>query len=87
MKCFLENNSNKDYEVVAVGTRETHKFDELGKYFPQMNYMGLDFVATSKNEVKILEINSLTSLDAIQLQGSILKMPQGEFFKQHLKTI
>ena len=61
--------------------------DEFGKYFPQMNYMGLDFVVTSKNEVKILEINSLTSLDAIQLQGSILKTPQGEFFKQHLKTI
>ena len=52
-----------------------------------MNYMGLDFVVTSKNEVKILEINTLTSLDAIQLQGSILKTPQGEFFKQHLKTI
>lgn len=26
----MENNSDKDYEVVAVGTRETQKFDELG---------------------------------------------------------
>lgn len=30
VKYFLENNSDKDYEVVAVGTRETQKFDELG---------------------------------------------------------
>lgn len=58
---------------------------EFGEYFPQMDYLGLDFVVTSKNEVKILEINSLTSLDAIQLQGSILKTPQGEFYKKRIK--
>ncbi len=61
--------------------------DEFGDYFPQMDYLGLDFVVTSKNEVKILEINSLTSLDAIQLQGSILKAPKGEFYKKRLKKI
>lgn len=61
--------------------------DEFGNFFPQMDYLGLDFVVTNKDEVKILEINSLTSLDAIQLQGSILKTPQGEFFRKRLKTI
>lgn len=61
--------------------------DEFGNFFPQMDYLGLDFVVTNKEEVKILEINSLTSLDAIQLQGSILKTPQGEFFRKRLKTI
>lgn len=60
--------------------------DEYGEYFPQMDYLGLDFVVTSNNEVKILEINSLTSLDAIQLQGSILKTPQGDFYKKRLRT-
>lgn len=47
--------------------------EAFGTYFPQMNYLGLDFVATNRNEVKILEINSLTSLDTLQLEGSILQ--------------
>lgn len=59
--------------------------DEFGNNLPQMDYLGLDFVITSKNEVKVLEINSLTSLDAIQLQGSILKIPQGEFYRKRLR--
>ena len=37
VKYFLENNSNKDYEVVAVGTRETQKFDELGVTYYQVD--------------------------------------------------
>ena len=33
-KVFLEHNCDKEYEVVAVGTRETDKFDNLGvKYY------------------------------------------------------
>lgn len=61
--------------------------NEFGNFFPQMDYLGIDFVVTNADEVKILEINSLTSLDAIQLQGSILKKPQGAFFQKRLKTI
>ena len=34
---FLEDNSDKDYEVVAVGTRETQKFDELGVTYYQVD--------------------------------------------------
>ena len=59
--------------------------DLFGRFFPQMDYLGLDFVVTDKNDVKILEINSLTSLDAIQLQGSILKSAQGDFFRSRLR--
>ena len=44
---------------------------ELDLYFPTLCYMGIDFVVTSKNDVKILEINSLTSLDGIQLTEPI----------------
>lgn len=55
-------------------------------WFPQLKYMGIDFVMTAKNEVKILEINSLTSLDALQLEGPILNQPQGKFFKMLLSN-
>ena len=53
-------------------------------YFPMLQYLGFDFVVTDKNEVKILEINSMTSLDSLQLEGSILNSKYGEFFKQKL---
>lgn len=56
-------------------------FDE---HMPQMNYLGIDVVITSDNQVKVLEINSLTSLDGLQLNGSILDTEAGEFFGQYL---
>lgn len=58
-----------------------HHFHE---YFPMMQYLGFDFVVTDKDEVKILEINSMTSLDSLQLEGSILNSKHGAFFKQRL---
>ena len=60
--------------------------EQFGVNFPQMQYLGIDFVITNKNEVKILEINSLTSLDCLQLDESILKKPQGDFYKKRLRT-
>lgn len=57
---------------------------EIDYYFPQLKYLGIDIVITDKNEVKILEINSLSSLDAIQFQGSILNKKEGRFFKELL---
>lgn len=34
IKYFLENNKDKKYEIVAVGTRATDKFEKMGvKYF------------------------------------------------------
>ncbi len=47
---------------------------------PQTRYLGFDFVVTDKDEVKLLEINSLTSLDSIQLDGSILDTENGKWF-------
>ena len=58
-----------------------HQFHE---YFPMLQYLGFDFVVTDNDEVKILEINSMTSLDSLQLEGSILNSKYGEFFKQKL---
>lgn len=68
------------------------KWDEITKvgrlletYFPQLTYLGIDVVVTDREEVKILEINSLTSLDALQMDGSILdKSPAGNYFKERL---
>lgn len=56
--------------------------DAFGDYFPQMNYLGLDFAVTNRNEVKVLEINSLTSLDTLQLEGSILQAFPGFYGRQ-----
>ena len=47
---------------------------------PQTKYLGFDFVVTDKKQVKLLEINSLTSLDAIQLDCSILETENGKWF-------
>ena len=52
-------------------------FDKL---FPQLDYVGFDFVITDDDRVIILEINSLTSLDCIQLDCSLLDTEVGKAF-------
>lgn len=84
--CYVSDNENFEYGNLLDLKEIQTAANEFGNSFPQMDYLGFDFVVTNKNEVKILEINSLTSLDTIQLQGSILKTPQGEFFRKRLKT-
>ncbi len=59
---------------------------DIAKYLPETKYLGYDFVVTDKDEVKLLEINSLTSLDAIQLDGSILETEVGKRFFSSLKA-
>lgn len=54
-------------------------------YFPQMKYLGFDFVVTSDNCVKILEINSLTSLDGFQMKESIFATEFAEFYWSLMK--
>lgn len=56
----------------------------FGRVFPQMHYLGIDYVITDAGEVKVIEINSLSSLDALQLDGSILQSTSGDFYKQRL---
>lgn len=57
----------------------------IAKLIPQIKYLGLDFVVTDKGEVKLLEINSLTSLDGLQMDGSILATEVGKRFFSSLK--
>lgn len=58
--------------------------EQFGDQFPQLDYLGFDFVVTLDGRVIILEINSLTSLDALQLDGSILGTDAGSFFKNRM---
>ncbi len=60
-------------EIVAATVK-------IENYLPQTKYLGFDFVVTNKNTVKLLEINSLTSLDSLQLDGSILDSENGKWF-------
>ena len=43
-------------------------------------YLGFDFVVTSKDEVKLLEINSLSSLDALQFDVPMWENENGKWF-------
>lgn len=56
----------------------------MAVHFPQLKYLGIDFVVTSDEKVKILEINSLTSLDALQLDCSIWDTEASDFYEQFL---
>lgn len=56
----------------------------VAEILPQLTYMGIDFCVTDDNRIKIIEINSLTSLDSIQLDKSIYETPGGVFFRERL---
>lgn len=57
---------------------------DFAALLPQLNYMGFDFCITDKNQVKLIEVNSLSSLDAMQLEKSIYDTPGGAFFSERL---
>lgn len=56
----------------------------IADVLPQMTYIGIDFCVTHDDRVKIIEINSLTSLDSIQLDKSIYDTPGGAFFQERI---
>lgn len=58
----------------------------IAEVMPQMEYMGIDFCITHQDKVKIIEINSLTSLDSFQLDKSIFETQSGFFLKEQLKS-
>lgn len=84
----IENHPDTGVELhgrIPLWENVKRAVEMFSEQFPQMRYLGIDFVVTSKNEVKILEINSLTSLDSLQLAGSILDCSSGEFYRKRLK--
>jgi len=68
-------------------------WEEIGKaveqfcsHFPQLSYLGFDFVVTSDDRVKILEINSLSALDCFQNDRyGALESPAAAFFRSRLE--
>lgn len=79
-----EHPDSKELLVGAIPRWETivKVANLFGEVFPQLNYLGIDFVVCNDGSVKVLEINSLTSLDSLQLDGSILKTSAGVFYKE-----
>lgn len=63
----------------------TEACNQFLTHFPQMRYLGFDFVVTDKEEIKILEINSLSSLDTLQLENNIKGSIVEDFFEHILK--
>lgn len=57
----------------------------IAKLLPQTRFLGYDFVVTDDDRVKLLEINSLTSLDALEMDTSILQTEVGRKFFSSLK--
>lgn len=57
----------------------------VAETLPQLSYLGIDFCITNDERVKIIEINSLSSLVGIEADGSIFDSLGGEFFKERLK--
>lgn len=51
---------------------------------PQLSYLGIDFCITNDDRIKIIEINSLSSLVGIEADGPIFDKPGGAFFKERL---
>ena len=48
--------------------------------FPMLDYLGFDFVVTADEKVNILEINSLTSFEGLQIDGSVYDNAVGNSF-------
>lgn len=93
---ILENGRNKvitkhvdsDYPLkgtIPLWNEIQNAVSEFFQYFPMMKYLGFDFVVTKKDEIKILEINSLSSLDTLQLHESIYDT-DAKYFYQHVKA-
>ena len=55
-------------------------------HFPQLSYLGFDYVVT-KQGLKILEINSLSSLNGFQLKCPVFDLQNGWWFKEQLNKI
>lgn len=59
--------------------------NDFGEWFPQLQYLGFDFVVTNNNEIKILEINSLSGIDVSQFDKSLKRKSAWSFFAQKTK--
>lgn len=85
----IEITRHPDTGIVLQGkiphwTRVQEAVKDFSDMFPQLDYMGFDLVVTERDEVKMLEINSLPALCAAQLKGSLLESPAAAFYKRRI---
>ena len=55
----------------------------IAAYMPQLKYIGIDFCITDDG-IRMIEINSLTSLDSFQLELPVFNSSYASFFKERL---
>lgn len=84
-KSSLQVSEHPDTKLILDGdiplwSELMNAVNEIEILLPQTKYLGFDFVITDKNKVKLLEINSLTSLDSLQLDGPIWNNENGKWF-------
>lgn len=87
---FVEKHPDTGIEikgVIPMWSEVQKAATSIARYLPETKYLGYDFVVTDKNEVKLLEINSLTSLDSIQMDCSILETDIGKKFFSSLNSL
>ena len=78
----IHPDSSKELRGIIPMWEEVERaVEQFDLHFPQLRYMGLDFVITSDHKVKVLEINSLTSVDGFQLDGPVYKTNAAEFYR------
>ncbi len=80
IKIYEHPDSKKKLEGrIPLWNKILEMVDNIDRLFPQLNYLGIDVVITSEHQVKMLEINSLTSLDGLQLLEPIDDIKIKEF--------
>jgi len=58
--------------------------EDFGDWFPQLRYLGIDFVVTDDNRIKVLEINSLSGIDVTQFDKPVKEKDRWNFFGNKL---
>lgn len=56
---------------------------EIAANFPQIPYVGWDIVVTGEGEFTIIEANSCTDVDSLQVHGPLLDDPRARRFYEH----
>lgn len=60
---------------------------QLTNILSQNCYLGIDYCITRDNQIKIIEINSQTGLEAMQLDKSVFETQASSFFKERLSKV
>lgn len=87
--CNIEITNHPDTGVALQGKipcweKVLGAIQDFSEVFPQLDYMGFDFAVTDRDEVRLLEVNSLPCMRSPQLKESLLEGPAAEFYKTRM---